>query len=65
MHFEHNGKRVNLIDTPGNPEFVGQAIGAPRAAETAVVVINAGAGIEVNTRRTLPSPEMPAWPGWC
>ncbi len=52
-HFEHNGKRINLIDTPGYPEFIGQVIGALRAVETAVVVINAGAGIEVNTRRTF------------
>jgi elongation factor G len=52
-HIEHNGKRIHLIDTPGYPEFIGQAIGAMRAVETAVVVINAAAGIEVNTRRTF------------
>ncbi|MCA9068036.1 MAG: elongation factor G, partial [Planctomycetaceae bacterium] len=52
-HFEHNGKRIHLIDTPGYPEFVGHAIGAIRAVETAVVVVNAGSGIEVNTRRTF------------
>ncbi|MEX0703145.1 MAG: elongation factor G [Planctomycetales bacterium] len=50
-HFEHQGKRINLIDAPGYPDFIGQAIGALRAVETAVVVVNAGAGIEVNTRR--------------
>ena len=52
-HVEHKGKRINLIDTPGYPEFIGQVVGALRAVETAVVVINAGAGIEVNTRRTF------------
>ena len=52
-HIDHNGKRINLVDTPGYPEFIGHAIGALRAVETAVVVINAGAGIEVNTRRTF------------
>lgn len=52
-HFEHNGKRINLIDTPGYPEFLGHAVGALRAVETAVVVVNAGSGIEVNTRRTF------------
>ena len=50
-HFEHNGNRVNLIDAPGYPDFVGQAIGAMRAVETAVIVVNATAGIEVNTRK--------------
>ncbi|MFQ5732440.1 MAG: elongation factor G [Planctomycetaceae bacterium] len=52
-HFEHNGKRFNLIDTPGYPEFIGGAIGALRAVETAVITVGAGSGIEVNTRRTF------------
>jgi elongation factor G len=53
VHFNHAGKAFTVIDTPGYPDFVGQAIGALRAVETAVVVINAGAGIEVNTRKTF------------
>lgn len=52
-HLEHNGKRLNIIDTPGYPDFICGAIGALRAVETAVVVVNAGHGIEVNTRRTF------------
>lgn len=53
VHFEHNGKRINVFDTPGYPDFIGQAIGAIRAVETAIVVISATAGIEVNTRRVF------------
>uniref|UniRef100_A0A7C4LLZ1 Elongation factor G n=1 Tax=Schlesneria paludicola TaxID=360056 RepID=A0A7C4LLZ1_9PLAN len=53
VHFEHHGARINVIDTPGYPDFVGQAISALCAAETALVVINASAGIEANTRRTF------------
>lgn len=53
IHLEHNKKRLNVIDTPGYPEFIGQAIGSLRAVETAVVVVNSGAGVEVNTRRTF------------
>jgi len=53
VHLEHHGIRVNVIDTPGYPDFVGQAISALCAAETALVVINAAAGIEANTRRTF------------
>lgn len=53
VHFEHAGKRFNLIDTPGYPDFIGQAIGAFRAVETAAIVINAHSGIEVNTRRVF------------
>ena len=52
-HFEHHGLRVNVIDTPGYPDFVGQVISSICAAETAIVVINAAAGIELNTRRTF------------
>ena len=50
-HFEHQGKSVNVIDAPGYPDFVGGAISALAGADTAVVVISATAGIEVNTRK--------------
>ncbi|HUW82240.1 MAG TPA: elongation factor G [Phycisphaerae bacterium] len=52
-HVEHEGKHVNIIDTPGAPDFVGPAIAALVGAETAVCVISAAAGIEVNTRRMM------------
>lgn len=51
VHCEQAGKRFNLIDTPGYPDFVGQAIAALRAVETAAIVIDAHSGIAVNTRR--------------
>src|SRR3989304_3667220 len=53
VHFEHGGKRFNVIDTPGYSDFIGQTIGALRGVDTAAVVINAQAGIEVNTRRVF------------
>jgi elongation factor G len=52
-HFNHAGKLFNVIDTPGYPDFIGQAIAAMRAVETVAIVINAQAGIEVNTRRVF------------
>ena len=52
-HFEHAGKRFNMIDTPGYPDFLGQTIGALYGVDTAAIVINASAGIEVNTRRVF------------
>jgi elongation factor G len=51
LHLDYQGKRIYLIDTPGKPEFVGQALCALNAVETAVVVISATAGVQVNTRR--------------
>jgi len=50
-HIEHAGKLINIIDTPGYPDFIGPAIKAIPAAETAVAVISAAAGIETNTRK--------------
>ena len=47
----YQGKEINLIDTPGYPDFIGQALATMPAVETAVIVVNAEAGIEVNTRR--------------
>ncbi len=51
LRFE--GVRVNLLDTPGSPDFRGQALAAMGAAETAAIVINATAGIEMSTRRLM------------
>ena len=51
VHTEHAGKLINIIDTPGYPDFVGPSIKAIPAAETAVLVISAAAGIETNTRK--------------
>ena len=51
VNTNHNGKLLNIIDTPGSPDFIGPAIKAIPAAETAVVVISAAAGIETNTRK--------------
>jgi len=53
IHFEHAGKRFNIIDTPGYPDFIGQTIGALGGVDTAAIVINAQSGIEVNTRRVF------------
>ena len=51
LHAEHAGKLINIIDTPGYPDFIGPAIKAIPAAETAAIVISAAAGIETNTRK--------------
>ncbi|GIW92942.1 MAG: elongation factor G [Pirellulaceae bacterium] len=53
VHLEHGPYRLHLIDTPGYPDFIGQTIGALRAVDLALIVINAPAGIEVNTRRVF------------
>ena len=51
ININYGGKLINIIDTPGYPDFIGPAIKAIPAAETAVIVINAASGIETNTRK--------------
>jgi elongation factor G len=53
VHFAYGGAEIRLIDTPGYPDFIGHAICALDAVETAVIVINAQNGIELNTQRMM------------
>jgi len=49
--FEWADRKLNLIDTPGEPSFVADALGALRVCESAVFVVNAVMGVEVTTAR--------------
>lgn len=51
LHCNWQGKEINIIDTPGYPDFIGGSIGALHAVETAIVVIAATSGIQVNTQK--------------
>ena len=59
--FETRGKsgvgdadtRIHLLDTPGYPDFLGHALPALAAVETAAIVINAQNGIELMTTRMM------------
>ncbi len=54
VHFlEHQGLRINLLDTPGYRDFYGRTLSVMRAAETAAVVVNAQAGVEPVTQRVM------------
>ncbi len=53
MRFSWDQAHVRLIDTPGYPDFAGQAIGALAGADTALVVVNAQTGIEPATERMM------------
>ena len=52
-HLDHSGIHVNLIDTPGYRDYYGRALSVMPAAETAAVVINATAGVEMIARRMM------------
>src|SRR5438270_710704 len=49
--FEWEDRKVNLIDTPGEPSFVADALAALRVCESAVFVVNGVMGVEVGTER--------------
>ena len=49
--FQWQGRKINLLDTPGEPSFVADALGALRVCESAVFVVNAVMGVEVTTSR--------------
>ena len=52
MHFSHKGVEFNLIDTPGQTDFISGLISGLFAADTAVICVNANRGIELNSRKS-------------
>ncbi|MCW9706645.1 elongation factor G [Fodinibius salsisoli] len=51
LNLDWRGNKINLIDTPGTADYVGEVVGALRVADTAIVTLNAEYGIEVGTER--------------
>jgi elongation factor G len=50
-HLTWQGRKVNLLDTPGDAGFVADSLAAIRVVEAALVVVNGVAGVEVQTGR--------------
>ena len=51
LHTMWKARDINIIDTPGAADFVGEVYGALSVVELAVITVNAAAGIEVGTRK--------------
>lgn len=49
MHCDWKDSKINIIDTPGLDDFVGEVISSLKVADTAVMVLNAANGVEVGT----------------
>jgi|SRR5271166_5178407 len=49
--FEWKERKLNVLDTPGDPSFIADALGALRVCESAVFVINGVLGVEVSASR--------------
>ena len=49
MHVDWKDCKINLLDTPGADDFVGEVVSAMKVADTAVMMLNARSGVEVGT----------------
>lgn len=49
MNLDWRGHKINLIDTPGTSDYIGEVVGALRVADTAIFTLNAEQGVEVAT----------------
>src|SRR3954469_23062781 len=49
MHTRWRGYKINILDTPGYDDFVGEVLAALRVADTGVMLLNAAMGVEVGT----------------
>lgn len=52
LYSEFAGRKINIIDTPGFDDFIGEVIAALKVADTAVMVVNSQNGVEVGTEIT-------------
>lgn len=49
MHCTWKDSKINVIDTPGYDDFVGEVVSALKVADTAVMILNSTQGVEVGT----------------
>ena len=49
LHAEWEGHKINVIDTPGYPDFMGEVISSLKVVDTAIFVMNAVEGVQVGT----------------
>lgn len=52
LHLEWNGTKINILDTPGFPDFIGQVISSLHVTDVAISVVKSAEGIEVGTEQT-------------
>ena len=51
LPFEWKNSKINLIDTPGYQDFVGETLCGIRASDAAIVVVDASSGVQVGTEQ--------------
>ena len=51
LSFDYNGKHINMIDTPGYADFIGEVIACLTAVDSAILLVDAVEGVEVGTEK--------------
>ncbi len=51
VSFNSGGRKINMIDTPGYIDFIGDMIGGLRAADASIIVVNSTGGVEIGTEK--------------
>ncbi|MBU0894998.1 MAG: elongation factor G [Candidatus Omnitrophica bacterium] len=51
VSFNSDGRKINIIDTPGYIDFIGDMIGGLRAADASIIVVNSTGGVEIGTEK--------------
>lgn len=49
MFLESKNKKINILDTPGYADFVGEVIGAVKVVESGIILVSAQSAVEVGT----------------
>ncbi|MFW5973305.1 MAG: elongation factor G, partial [Bacteroidota bacterium] len=62
LHAEWKGHKINILDTPGYPDFVSEVIASLKIADTALFVINAVDGVQVGTELAWTYADMTSTP---
>src|SRR5690242_5415294 len=63
LHLEWANRQIHLIDSPGYPDFIGNALSALAAVENVVVTVSAPSATKSTPRRSSRKPAGPAWAG--
>jgi len=62
LHTIYNNKKINIIDTPGFSDFIGETIAALSVADTAVLIVNGQSGVEATTETAFRQTEVMSSP---
>ncbi|MCX6155920.1 MAG: elongation factor G [Candidatus Kapabacteria bacterium] len=57
LYVEYNNSKINILDTPGYDDYIGEIVASIRVADTAMIVLNSQNGLEVGTEIVIDSTE--------